>query len=182
MRALNRAKLLWAYLRRRERVGGLPVEFIVETTAKCNLYCPMCPRETHKQPKEDMTAGIFERAFSVVSREEIFAETGLQFMEFNTLYQLLAMKLANSPLLDMAQSFLMMPDLFHWLLTGEKGNEYTDSSTTQFYNPKTKTWANDLLKKFGIPTHIFGPLLQPEVVDISQSGQNHCAHTGVLYR
>jgi radical SAM protein with 4Fe4S-binding SPASM domain len=61
MRFFNRAKLLWSYLRKRERVPALPVEYIVETTAKCNLYCPMCPRETHKQPKEDMTDAIFER-------------------------------------------------------------------------------------------------------------------------
>src|SRR5437868_14570983 len=59
MRAWNRAKLLWGYLTRRTKLGGLPVEYIVETTAKCNLYCPMCPRETHKQPKEDMTNEIF---------------------------------------------------------------------------------------------------------------------------
>ncbi len=61
MRAWNRARLLWAYLRRQSTVHALPVEYIVETTAKCNLYCPMCPRETHKQPKEDMTDEIFER-------------------------------------------------------------------------------------------------------------------------
>jgi radical SAM protein with 4Fe4S-binding SPASM domain len=61
VRFFNRAKLLWSYLRRHERVPALPVEYIVETTAKCNLYCPMCPRETHKQPKEDMTDEIFER-------------------------------------------------------------------------------------------------------------------------
>src|ERR1700688_1715268 len=61
MRSWNRARLLWSYLLRRDRVPGLPVEYIVETTAKCNLYCPMCPRETHKQPKEDMTQAIFER-------------------------------------------------------------------------------------------------------------------------
>lgn len=61
MRAWNRAKLLWAYLTRRADVRALPVEYIVETTAKCNLYCPMCPRETHKQPKEDMSEGVFER-------------------------------------------------------------------------------------------------------------------------
>ncbi|HEX6894366.1 MAG TPA: hypothetical protein VF146_03780, partial [Bryobacteraceae bacterium] len=61
MRAWNRAKLLWGYLRRKPVVHGLPVEYIVETTAKCNLYCPMCPRETHKQPKEDMTDEIFTR-------------------------------------------------------------------------------------------------------------------------
>lgn len=61
MRAWNRAKLLWAYLRGRDRVNAFPVEYIVETTAKCNLYCPMCPRETHKQPKEDMEDEIFTR-------------------------------------------------------------------------------------------------------------------------
>ena len=61
MRAWNRAKLLWGYLRHKSALNGLPVEYIVETTAKCNLYCPMCPRETHKQPKEDMTGEIFER-------------------------------------------------------------------------------------------------------------------------
>ncbi len=61
MRAWNRARLLWAYLRRKTVLSGLPVEYIVETTAKCNLYCPMCPRETHKQPKEDMADEIFER-------------------------------------------------------------------------------------------------------------------------
>jgi len=57
----NRAKILWSYLRRTDRVPALPVEYIVETTAKCNLYCPMCPRETHPQPKQDMSAEIFER-------------------------------------------------------------------------------------------------------------------------
>src|ERR1700729_2031853 len=61
MRAWNRAKLLWGYLRRKSVLNALPVEYVVETTAKCNLYCPMCPRETHKQPKEDMAAEIFDR-------------------------------------------------------------------------------------------------------------------------
>ncbi len=60
-RAANRARLLWGYLRGAETLSGLPVEYIVETTAKCNLYCPMCPRETHKQPKEDMPDEVFSR-------------------------------------------------------------------------------------------------------------------------
>ncbi|MGJ5815515.1 radical SAM/SPASM domain-containing protein [Paludibaculum fermentans] len=60
MRAWNRAKLLWGYARGRIRLRALPVEYIVETTAKCNIYCPMCPRETHPQPKEDMTDEVFE--------------------------------------------------------------------------------------------------------------------------
>ncbi len=61
MRAWNRAKLLWGYLLRKSALSGMPVEYIVETTAKCNLYCPMCPRETHPQPKEDMADEIFDR-------------------------------------------------------------------------------------------------------------------------
>src|SRR3974377_1155421 len=61
MRAWNRAKLLWAYHARRSQIPALPVEYIVETTAKCNLYAPMCPRETHKQPKADMSEAVFER-------------------------------------------------------------------------------------------------------------------------
>lgn len=61
MRAWNRARLLWGYLRRATWLNALPVEYIVETTAKCNIYCPMCPRETHKQPKEDMSDEVFER-------------------------------------------------------------------------------------------------------------------------
>jgi radical SAM protein with 4Fe4S-binding SPASM domain len=61
MRAWNRAKLLWAYLTRQSKLNALPVEYIVETTAKCNLYCPMCPREVYKQPKADMSDAVFER-------------------------------------------------------------------------------------------------------------------------
>ncbi len=61
MSAWNRWKLLWAYLRGRGAVLALPVEYIVETTAKCNIYCPMCPRETHPQPKADMDEAVFRK-------------------------------------------------------------------------------------------------------------------------
>ena len=61
MRWWNRAKLLSGYWRKQSVLTGLPVEFIVETTAKCNLYCPMCPRETYKQPKEDMPEAVFAK-------------------------------------------------------------------------------------------------------------------------
>lgn len=64
MRLWNRTKLLWGYLTKQTRLHALPVEYIVETTAKCNIYCPMCPRETHPQPKEDMTDEVFRRLVS----------------------------------------------------------------------------------------------------------------------
>jgi rhamnulokinase len=111
--------------------------------------------------RDRRTVGMMDRAFSIVSRDEIFQETGLQFMELNTLYQLVAMKLQDSPLLEAAESLLMIPDLFHWLLTGEKGNEFTDASTTQFYNPRTKAWSTKLFEGFGLPTRILGNILQP---------------------
>jgi rhamnulokinase len=111
--------------------------------------------------RDRRTVGILEKAFAVVLREEIFQATGLQFMEFNTLYQLLAMKLAKSPILDAAQSLLLMPDLIHWLLTGVKANEYTNASTTQFLNPNTRDWARDLFDRFGLPKQILGRVVQP---------------------
>jgi len=111
--------------------------------------------------RDSRTNGMLEKAFSIVPREEIFRHSGLQFMQLNTLYQLLAMKLAKSPLLDMAQTMLLMPDLFHWLLTGQKYNEFTDATTSQFYNPVKGGWATELLDKFGLPTEILGPIAQP---------------------
>jgi rhamnulokinase len=107
------------------------------------------------------TDGILNEAFAIVSREQIFEATGLQFMQFNTLYQLLALRMANSPLLDMAESFLMIPDLFHWLLTGVKANEFTNATTTQFYTPRQHEWARGLLGQFQLPSHFLGELITP---------------------
>ncbi len=111
--------------------------------------------------RDARTNGMLDKAFSIVPQNEIFAHTGLQFMQFNTLYQLLAMKLAGSPLLDMAQTLLMMPDLFHWLMTGRKSNEFTDATTTQFYNPVEGGWAGELLGKLDLPAGILGPISPP---------------------
>jgi rhamnulokinase len=111
--------------------------------------------------RDSRTNGMMEKAFGMVSREEIFRHSGLQFMQFNSLYQLLAMKLARSPLLETAKTWLMMPDLFHWLMTGQKSNEFTNATTSQFYNPLKSNWAVELLKKFDIPTGILGPISPP---------------------
>lgn len=111
--------------------------------------------------RDGRTNGILEKAFGIQSREAIFRHTGLQFMPINTLFQLLATRLAGSPLLDVAESLLMMPDLMHWLLTGKKCNEMTDASTSQCYNPLTGDWARELLEEFALPTRIFGQIVQP---------------------
>ena len=111
--------------------------------------------------RDRRTTGMFEEAFARVSREEIFAETGLQFLEFNTLYQLLAAKLSGSPTLEAAESLLMIPDLLHWLLTGEKAIEQTNASTTQFYNPQSQSWSTKLLERLGLPASILGEIVLP---------------------
>ncbi len=107
--------------------------------------------------RDARTQGMLERALAIVPREEIFAATGVQFMQINTLYQLLAMRVGNSPLLDQAESLLMMPDLFNWLLTGVKVNELTDATTTQCFDPRSRNWAFGLLERLGIPTGMFWP-------------------------
>ena len=111
--------------------------------------------------RDKRSQGMLQKAFESISREEIFAETGLQFMELNTLYQLLAMVHERSPLLEAAQSFLMIPDLFHWLLTGEKTNEFTNVTTTQAYNPVARSWSTKLLNRLKIPDAMFGTIVPP---------------------
>jgi rhamnulokinase len=109
--------------------------------------------------RDRRTDGMIERAEALVPRAEIFAHTGLQFMQLNTLYQLLAMRLAGSPVLQAAQSLLLMPDLFHWLLTGIKSNEATNASTTQCFDPRRQDWSWELLDRLELPRQIFGPLV-----------------------
>jgi rhamnulokinase len=111
--------------------------------------------------RDGRTDGLLERAFNVVPREQIFDQTGLQFMQFNTLYQLWSMRLAGSAVLDAAQRMLMMPDLFHWMLTGEKSNEVTNATTTQLFNPRQGDWARDLMVRFDLPERIVAPVVQP---------------------
>lgn len=111
--------------------------------------------------RDPRTDGLLERAFEVVPREEIFSHTGLQFLQFNTLFQLWAMRLADSSQLDAAQRLLMMPDAFHWLLTGEKSNELTNATTTQCFDPRRQAWAGELLERFQIPARLFGPITPP---------------------
>ena len=109
--------------------------------------------------RDKLTDGMIEEAFRRVPREEIFQRTGIQFMKLNTLYQLLAMSLMNSPLLEVAETLLMMPDLFNFLFTGRKVSEFTIATTTQFYDPRERNWSKPLFDKLGLPYHIL-----PEIV------------------
>ena len=111
--------------------------------------------------RDHRTLGMMEKVFEKISREEIFAETGLQFMELNTLYQLVAMQQTRSSILDAAESLLLMPDFFHWLLTGKKAVEFTNATTTQFYNPSSQSWSTKLFDRLGLPQRILCDIVQP---------------------
>lgn len=111
--------------------------------------------------RDPRTAGMMDDALRRVGRETIFAHTGLQFMPINTLYQLMAVAARQRWLLDTARRLLMIPDLFHWLLSGEKSNEFTNATTTQFFNPRTGRWATELLAQLGLPTHFLGEIAPP---------------------
>ncbi|HMO14916.1 MAG TPA: rhamnulokinase family protein [Pirellulaceae bacterium] len=110
------------------------------------------------------TQGILPRAFRVSSREAIFEETGLQFMELNTLFQLFAMREARDPVLENASKLLLMPDLFHWMLCGATKTERTNASTTQLYNPRTQSWSTKLIESFGLPAQLFCEIVDPGTI------------------
>jgi len=111
--------------------------------------------------RDSRTDGILEKAFALVPREEIFLQTGIQFMPINTLYQLLSMALAGSPALETARTFLTIPDLFNYWLTGSAACEFTNATTTQCYDTRGRRWAGELLEALGIPPRIFPQVIQP---------------------
>lgn len=111
--------------------------------------------------RDARTRGMIQSAFAKVPRSEIFGATGLQFMEINTLYQLLAHQKNNPELLATAETLLMTPDYLHYCLSGARVSEFTIATTSQCVNPKKRTWDTGLLEKFGLPTKIFPEIVQP---------------------
>jgi len=96
--------------------------------------------------RDARTDGMMEAAFERVPQAEIYARTGVQFLQLNTLYQLLAMAQARSPQLEIAETLLTIPDLFNFWLTGRKVSEFTIATTTQCYDPRAEDWATELLE------------------------------------
>lgn len=114
--------------------------------------------------RDPRTEGMIELAVGRVPKDEIYNTTGIAFQKFNTLYQLLAMKESNSPLLEKAGTMLFMPDLFNYFLSGELANEYTIASTSQMLSATTRNWAWVMLDRLGIPVGILKELIQPGTV------------------
>ena len=114
--------------------------------------------------RDSRTDGMLEQAFKCMPREQIFANTGVQFMQFNTLYQLLVMAVQKSPLLDVAKTFVTVPDLLNYWLSGEITNEFTNATTTQCFDPRERDWSKPVLDAMNIPSHLFQPVTEPGAV------------------
>ncbi len=111
--------------------------------------------------RDSRTNGIMEKAFHKMPRAEMFARTGLQFMQFNTLFQLFALKQHAPKLLEMADCLLLMPDFIHWALCGSRVVEFTNGTTTQCMHAVKRNWATDLLKTFDLPVKMFPKVVAP---------------------
>lgn len=111
--------------------------------------------------RDTRTNGMVELADKTIGKEYIFNKTGIQFNFYNTLFQLMAARKEEDPLLDIADKALFMPDIFNYLLTGEMKNEYSIASTSQMLDVKTKTWDKELLEKANIPTDLFCDVVMP---------------------
>ena len=111
--------------------------------------------------RDSRTDGMLEEAFRHLPQATLFERSGCQFLQINTLYQLLSMVVDKSPLLEVAETFLMIPDLFNFWLTGQKVCEFTDATTTQFYDPRSKDWSTEICTALNLPSEILPEIVQP---------------------
>lgn len=109
--------------------------------------------------RDSRTDGIIEAAGEVVPLADIYGETGIQFMKFNTLFQLMAHKKYDPEMLEQADKMLFIPDLLNYFLTGVKASEFTITSTSAMYSFKNQGWATELMQKLGIPTNILTDII-----------------------
>ena len=114
--------------------------------------------------RDGRTQGVMEEVFQVVPKNEIYRKTGIQFMPINTLYQLCAAKKRTPSILDAAQKLITIPDLFHYWMTGNAVSEFTNATTTQMVDPRTRNWATDLVDKLGLPSRLLAPIVEPGTV------------------
>ncbi len=146
----------------RSRVDGIAVDtwgvdfgFLAEDGAILGL--PHSYRDPH-------TKGAMEDFFKKIPPKRIYELTGIQFLPLNSLFQLFALKKNGSSFLKYARDLLFMPDLFNYLLTGEKKTEFTFATTSQLYNPRKKGWEGELFDALGIPATLMQPIVKPGTI------------------
>ena len=128
--------------------------------------------------RDARTAGLVDEAFKTMPKEKLYGITGIQFMELNTLFQLISLKKYRPWMLERADKMLFMPDLFGYMLTGKMCAEYSIASTSQLIDLDKRTWSKEILDAFGIKESIFAPLVQPGTV-LGELSKEVCEECGV---
>ena len=114
--------------------------------------------------RDDRTAGIDREVYQVIPEKDLYARTGIAKQVFNTIYQLAALKNESPEQLEQADTMLLSPDYYNFLLTGKRASEYTIASTGQLVNPDTKDWDYELIRMLGFPEKLFTPLQKPGTI------------------
>lgn len=114
--------------------------------------------------RDSRTKGMDEEVYKIIPEDELYARTGIQKQMFNTIYQLMALKVKKPEQLAQAETMLMVPDYFHYLLSGVAATEYTEATTGQLVSPITKDWDMELIERLGYPKHIFKKMVTPRTV------------------
>jgi len=114
--------------------------------------------------RDSRTDGMMEKAFERLPRERIYEITGIQFMPLNTLFQLLSLAVNDSPILKIADKFLMVPDLINYWLTGRAVAEFTEATTSQIFDTTHLQWSQEIIQAMGFPQHIFPEIVPPGTI------------------
>lgn len=128
--------------------------------------------------RDTRTAGLVEESFKTMPKEKLYGITGIQFMELNTLFQLISLKKYRPWMLERADKMLFMPDLFAYMLTGKMCAEYSIATTSQLIDLETKSWSKEILDAFGIKKSLFAPLVKPGTV-LGELSKEICEECGV---
>jgi rhamnulokinase len=114
--------------------------------------------------RDSRTNGMMEKAFELINKKEIYENSGIQFMQLNTIYQLLAMRMTNSTVLNKAKKLIFMADLFSYFLCGKSFGEYSLASTSQLMDMKTGRWSKEIFGKLSLPMNIMPDIVMPGTV------------------
>ncbi len=130
--------------------------------------------------RDARTRGVPDAVSTAMSSHDLFRATGVQSMEINTVFQLASMAICGDLQLRNAQSLLMIPDFFQFLLSGEKCAEYTEATTTELFDPRASSWSQETLVRLKLPEHIFQKIVLPGKVlgQLQPSLQSECGFAG----
>ncbi|MCI9360532.1 MAG: rhamnulokinase [Hungatella sp.] len=152
-----------AGMKRCKEIGKIPVSMGIDTWAVDYVLLDEQDRVVGNTVgyRDSRTKGMDNLVYQELPLEELYQRTGIQKQIFNTIYQFMAVKKQHPEYLETAKTMLMIPDYFHYRLTGVKKQEYTNATTTQLVNPMTNTWDYELIERLGYPKAWFGPLSMP---------------------